>query len=540
MAAVAEAIAGGLPSFTEVSAEQCRRSLRRFTRESWHTIESVDLQWDWYLDAMCDHLTYVYLGEIKNLIVSIPPRFLKSTEVSVIWPAWCWAQDATLKFLTGSYEIGLATRDALRTRDLLQSPWYKERYGLDTRLRADQNEKHLYANEKGGSRMAVSVGGRLTGYGGDIIVVDDPHNLQTVHQDTARENAIRWYTGPLRTRVNNAATARRVVIGQRARANDLIGHILATSPEDYVHLCFPNEFVGHKRCVTKHPKTGKVIFQDPRKAEGELLCPKRLDTAATKALKHDMSGGDYSAQFQQDPTTDGGLILKAEYWKPWVNPPWRPRAGRQAEIPECYQVIQLYDTAFEEGEENDYTARLTLGIFRYTGEVLTKVRRPDGRVIETPVKQAPRNAAILVGAWREKIGFPDLREEAKRSYEKVHPDWVLVEKKASGHALIKELRRAGIPVKAVKIDGDGDKIARAHTASLALEKGCVFYLPESTFAGPVIKECADFPNGEYDDWVDCFLMGLMWLRKMDGVQFQEEADEIRLFRPSVRRGISTG
>lgn len=539
MGATAEALIQGLPSFTEVSAEQCRRSFRKFTRESWHTVENVDLQWGWYLDAMCDHLVYAYMGEIKNLIISIPPRFLKSTLASVIWPAWCWANDPRLKFLTGSYEIGLATRDALRTRDLLQSEWYKDRYGTGTRLKADQNQKHLYLNESGGSRMAVSVGGKLTGYGGDILLVDDPHNLINVHQDPERLRAIRWFTGPLRTRVNNAATARRVVIGQRARANDLIGHISATNP-DYVHLCMQNEFVSHRRTVTKNPVTGKAIFIDPRKAEGELLCPARLDMAATKALKHDMTAADYSAQFQQDPTTDGGLILKQEYWKPWVNPPWRSDPGAQRAIPECFQVIQLYDTAFEEGEENDYSARLTLGIFRYTGEVLTKVRRPDGRVIETPVKQPPRNAALLVGAWREKIGFPELREEAKRSYEKVKPDWVLVEKKASGHALIKELKRAGIPVKAVKIDGDGDKIARAHTASLALEKGCVFYLPQSTFAQPVMKECADFPNGEYDDWVDCFLMGLMWLRKMDGVQFQEEADEIRLFRPQRRKGIGAG
>jgi predicted phage terminase large subunit-like protein len=519
------------------NAAACRGSMRTFTQDCWHTIESDELQWGWYLDAICEHLELCYLGDIKNLIITIPPRFLKSTLTTVIWPAWCWANDPTLKFITGSYEIGLATRDSLRTRDLLQSDWYRTRFGLNTTLKADQNEKHLYLNESKGSRMAVSVGGRLTGYGGDIIITDDPHNLQDINSEVKRNASVHWYTGPLRTRVNNAATARRVVVAQRSHASDLIGKLKEGG--NYVELCLQNEFVPHKRCVTKNPRTGKVVFYDKRTDAGELLAPARLDRKATDALKKDMSASDYSAQFQQDPTTDGGLILKREYWKPWVNKPWRPNAGQQMPLPECFEIIQLYDTAFEEDQDADYTARLTLGIFRDIDEELQKVRRPDGSYVQSPVRKLPKNAAILLGAWRSRIGFPDLRMEAKRSYDKVKPDWVLVEKKASGSPLIKELRRAGVPVKAIKIDGDGDKVARAHTASLPMEKGCLYYLPEAPFSKPVIDECADFPNGSYDDWVDCLIMGLMWLRRSEGVQFQEEADEIRLFRPSRRKGIGT-
>lgn len=530
----------GAPSITEIGAELCRRDLRRFWRECWHTIESEELQWDWYLDAISDHLTYAYLGDIRDLIISIPPRFLKSTGVSVIWPGWCWSNNPRLKFLTSSYEIGLATRDALRMRDLIQSDWYRQRFGLGTTLKADQNEKNLFLNESGGMRMAASVGGRLTGYGGDIRIVDDPHNLQDIGSDVKRTKAINWFKGPHRTRVNNAAKAITVIIAQRSAANDLTGTLLAENPEKYVHLCLQNEFRIGKRCVTKNPASGKTVFVDPRKAEGELLCEKRLDRAGTESLKTDMTEGDYSAQFQQDPTTEGGLILKRKYWKPWVNPPWRPRPGQQRDLPECFEIIQVYDTAMEEGEENDYSARLTFGIFRYTDEKLEKVRRPDGQYVDTPVRMAPRNAAILLGAWHDKVGAPELREEAVRSYKKAKPDWVLVEKKASGHGLIKELRRAKIPVKAIKIDGDGDKIARAHTASLPLEKGCIFYLPGAGFSKEVIDECADFPKGAHDDWVDCLLMALMWLRRCDGIQFQEEADEIRLFRPQKRKGIGTG
>lgn len=524
----------------EVNGRACRHELKLFTQDCWHVIEPEPLQWDWYLDAICEHLTYVYLGDIKNLIIAIPPRFLKSTLCSVIWPAWCWANNPALKFLTGSYEIGLATRDSLRMRDLVQSDWYRARYGTSTTLKVDQNVKDLYINDSKGMRMAVSVAGKLTGYGGDIHIIDDPHNLQDINSDVKRDAAVRWYTGPLRSRFNNYSLARRVIIAQRSHASDLIGHLMQTSPGLYTYLCLQNEFVPHKRCVTKNPKTNKVIFYDKRTEAGELLCPTRLNKASTKALHDELPKADYSAQFQQDPTTDGGLILKREYWKPWVHPPWRPEAGKQRDLPECQQIIQIYDTAFGENEEGDYSARLTLGIFRHIEEKLQKVRRPDGSFVQAPVRSLPRNCAILLGAWRDRPGFPELRLEAKRSYDKVKPDWVLVEKKATGSPLIKELRRAGVPVKAVKIDGDGDKVARAHTASLPMEKGCLYYLPDAEFSKGVIDECADFPNGTFDDWVDCLIMGLMWLRRADGVQFQEEVDEIRLFRPRSIKGIGTG
>lgn len=502
-------------------------------------IETEPLEWGWCLDAICGHLELVYYGEIRDLIITLPPRLLKSTIASVIWPGWCWANDPTLQFLTGSYEHTLATRDALRMRDLVTSQWYRERYGTHTTLRRDQNEKDLYINDAGGKRMAVSVGGKLTGFGAHIHLVDDPHNLQDIGSDVKREAACRWYTGPLRTRFNSYLTGRRVIIAQRSHAVDLVGYVMERSPGKYTHLCLQNEFVSAKRCSTVHPKTKRVLFSDPRTKEGELLFPQRLNREATEALKSEMGKSDYSAQYQQDPTVDGGLILKREYWRPWVEPAWRSNAGADKELPECFEIIQLYDTAIEEDESADYTARITVGLFRHADEAMRKIRLPDGRWVERPVKAGVRNCAILLGAWRDRLGFPELRQEAKRSYDKVKPDWVLIEKKASGSPLIKELRRAGVPVKAVKIDGDGDKVARAHVAALALEKGCMFYLPGKPWSKMVLDECADFPAGAHDDLVDCVLMALMWLRRSEGVQFQEEADEVRLFHPKRQSMIRT-
>lgn len=537
-------------SYTQVQAESCRRELARFWKDGWSQIESEPLEWSWYLDALCEHLTFCYLGDIKLLLVSVPPRTLKSTGVSVIWPAWIWTQEPTLNFLTTSYAQELSTRDALRMRDLIESPWYRERFGKAFSLKEDQNEKHLFKNDKGGGRMAASVGGKMTGFGGDIRIVDDPHNLQDVGSDVKRKSAVNWYFGPFRTRVNNATTARTVLIAQRSHGSDLTANILARDKKNRaVHLCLPNEYRRAKRCITVNPRTKKQIFADPRKEEGELLSPKRLGAEEVESLKADMTKADYDAQFQQDPTTEDGLILKRKWWQPWEYPAWHPRAGEMRELPEIEELVQSYDGAFEEGEENDYSARTTWGIFTYTPEIYRDVRQHGGEIKKQLVKGNPRKCAILLGAWRGRVDFPTLRGEAKRSNDKAKPDYVLVENKASGLSLIQELKRAGCPVKKVKIDGAGDKVARANMTTLPFEKGCVWYIPDAVIGKDstgaaiksidVIDECAAFPKGEFDDWVDTVVMAVMWLRKRQGVEFEEEVDSIKLFKPQRRTGIGT-
>ena len=200
-------------------------------------------------------------------------------------------------------------------------------------------------------------------------------------------------------------------------------------------------------------------------------------------------------------------------------------------MPEVESIIQIYDTAFEEREENDYSARTTWGVFTHAAERLDPV---TGQIKRLPEKRC----VILLEAWRDKVPFPDLRREAMRAVDDWDPDYVLIEKKASGHSLIQELRQSGVRVKAVDPKGK-DKTLRAHLSSAPLENGCVYWVPGHTEGYDVIEECAKFPVAVNDDYTDTVVMILAWLRRMGSIEMYDEDDgEMNLFKPTPRtRGI---
>jgi len=509
----------------------------------------------WHLEVICEFLTYVTIGDIKRLIVSMPPRMTKSLSCSVAWPVWSWIDTPETQFLTSSYDLSLSTRDALKSRRLIDSTWFQERWGDCFSLRDDENLKGRYSNTMGGHRIAITSGGKTTGEGGDIILLDDSHNAREAYSDTKRENIIEWYDNAMRSRLNNQNTGRIVHVGQRVHELDVIGHVIKKQGRctvqdngEWVHLVMPNEFIPEKRCRVWMPqdvkryhnlkKLGKDVeepepfFEDPRTEKDELLCPGRLDREATLNLKPPlgMSQRDYNSQYQQDPAADDGLILKRSWWQPWEWPAWHPESHKRRPMPECEAIIQIYDTAFEEAEENDYSARTTWGVFMYTPERM----HPSTKVL---IRGQEKRCLILLEAWHDKVNFPDLRREAIRAYDDWHPDMVLVEKKASGHSLIQELRQSGVPVKWVDPKSK-DKVMRAHMSSGPLEQGCVFVVPGHDEGQQVIEECAKFPMGEHDDWVDTCVIGFAFLRRIGSIEyFDEDEGEMNLFKPRRERSI---
>jgi len=544
----------GVPAtsnLTQIQGELARRHLTKFFVDAWPMMDPAQFCPTWHLEALCEFLQYVSTGDIRRLIVSMPPRMTKSLSCSVAWPAWEWIDNPASQFLTSSYDLGLSTRDALKSRRLMESNWYKDRYGHCFKFRDDENTKSRYSNTIGGHRIAISSGGRTTGEGGDYILLDDSHNAREAYSDVKRESIIEWYDNAMRSRLNNQNTGRIVHVGQRVHEADVIGHVIkkegrCTVEENgkWVHLVMPNEFRPATRCEISLPKEikkalkdpeykPKVIFKDPREEKGELLNPARLGAEATKSLRPPigMSLRDYNSQYQQDPSADDGLILKRSWWQDWVWPDWHPDSHKRRPMPECEAIIQIYDTAFEEKEENDFSARTTWGIFVHFPEVMDEV---TGQI----KKLKEKRCAILLEAWHDKVAFPDLRREAMKSYDDWNPDLVLIEKKASGHSLIQELRKSGVPVKAVDPKGR-DKIMRAHLSAAPLEQGCVHWVPGHTEGEAVIEECAKFPMGANDDWVDTVVMVLAYLRRVGSIDYYDEDEgEMNLFRPRERtRGI---
>lgn len=519
--------------WTQVQAEDLRRSLREFVKGSWHVVEpGKEFKGGWHIDAICDHLTYVSLGDIDDLVINIPPRHSKSTVVAVMWPAWEWTWNPSVQWLFATYALALTLRDSVKTRRLIQSPWYQERFGDVFHLSSDLNQKGRFDNDHMGYRLATAVAGTATGEGGDRIVVDDAHNMKEINSDTIRMGVIDWWRDVMSTRGNDPKKLGRVIIAQRGHHQDLPGHVLASG--NWVHLNLPGYFVPNTRCVTKAKKTSsrvvpvrpdaftfgdhvepikkdQVLFIDPRNRENELLTPDRFGPQEMAKLSAELTERGFEAQIQQNPSAKGGNILKEEHWREWED----------SELPQISMVLQSYDTAFEEDEESDFSARTTWGVFEH--EESLDPRQPW----TAQYKGQKRLSLLLLERMNLRLEFPELRKNAMNAAELWKPDKILIEKKASGHSLAQEMRRSGLPVSRIKVQDS--KFVRAHAASLILERGCVWYVKRK-WAQEVISQCGNFPADDHDDMVDTVTMALLWLRKRWSADFTDDDDNDDLMR----------
>ena len=465
-----------------------KRSLKEFTKRAWPTIEPGREFYDnWHIDAISEHLQAVVEGDIKRLIINIPPRHMKSISVAVALPAWTWTIQPEKRFLFASYAGSLSIRDSVKCRRLIDSRWYKEHFGHKFKLTSDQNQKQRFENDQTGQRIATSVDGALTGEGGDIIVVDDPHNVREAESSTVREGVLEWWDQAMQTRLNDPKTGAFIIIMQRVHENDLTGHILRNEYNAWDHLCLPARYeVGHPT-----PTKSSLNFSDPRTKEGDLLWPERIDTSTLESLEKSLGTYASAGQLQQRPMPKGGGILKAEWWVPWENP----------DLPDIEYVLQSWDTAFSTKEKTSYSARTTWGVFKEKG----------------------MTCAIVLEMWYDRVTYPELRKLAQEAYQEWEPDAVLIEKKASGQSLLQDLRMAGIPV--LEYMPDRDKEARAHASSALLEDGRIYFPFDKKWAKDLIDICASFPATDNDDIVDTCTQAWLRLRKGWFVTHSQDYEE---------------
>ncbi len=465
-----------------------RRSLKEFTKSSWPTIEpGREFHDNWHIDAISEHLQAVVEGDIKRLIINIPPRHMKSISVAVALPAWTWTIQPQKRFLFASYAASLSVRDSVKCRRLIDSPWYKDHFGETFSLTGDQNQKQRFENDKTGQRIATSVDGALTGEGGDIIVIDDPHNVREAESSAVRVGVLEWWDQAMQSRLNDPKTGAFIIIMQRVHENDLTGHILANEHDDWDHLCLPARYeIGHPT-----PTQTSLGFTDPRTAEGDLLWPKRIDDITLTKLERSLGTYASAGQLQQRPMPKGGGILRAEWWVPWEGD----------DLPEIEYVIQSWDTAFSTKEKSSYSARTTWGVFRQHGQM----------------------NAIVIDMWYDRVTYPELRRIAQEAYYDFEPDAVMIEKKASGQSLLQDLRIAGIPV--IEYMPDRDKEARAHASSALLEDGRIYFPSDKKWAKNLIDICAAFPAGDNDDIVDTCTQAWLRLRKGWFVSHSEDFED---------------
>ena len=460
----------------EVERELCNRSLWDFVKRAWPAIEPNPLVPGWHIEAICDHLEAVSRKQIRNLIINVPPRHTKSLLVSVLWPAWEWGpfNHPQTRWLCMSYSSDLSIRDSVKCRTLIQSKWYRDRWGTLFQLQGDQNAKERYNNSRGGQRIASSVGGVGTGEGGDRLVVDDANNIKDVVSAVSRRSTNDWWDSVMPTRLNDPKSGAKVLIAQRSHSDDLIGHIKATSSEDYTWLVLPAEFEPSTQCSTR------LGFTDPRTEENELLWPDRYGRKEIDQLKHDLGAYAYAAQFQQRPSPIGGGILKRHWWRYYTE---RPKPS------DFDFIFQSWDMAFKDLRSSDYVCGQVWG-----------------------VKDANRT---LLDEVHDRLDFVKTLEAVRRLTMR-WPKAVLklVEDKANGTAVINMLKDeiSGL----VAWNPEGSKESRAFAVSPEVESGNVC-LPCSSICPWIdewVEELAAFPNGSHDDRVDAFTQAMLRARQM--------------------------
>ena len=477
-------------------------SLSEFAKQAWHVLEPVsELKWGWALDAICLHLQAVSDGDIKRLLMNVPPGSMKSLLTNVLWPAWEWGPLGmpSMRFLSTAHKQDLAIRDNLKCRRLIQSEWYQSRWSIT--ITSDQNSKSKFENDKTGFREAMAFTS-MTGSRGDRVTLDDPLSVDDANSEAALAAAESTFREALPTRVNNDDSA-IVVIMQRLHEKDTSGIILKEML-GYEHLCLPMEFEPERRCRTS------IGFTDPRKKEGELMFPERFGPQTVKSYKKVLGEMAYAGQMQQRPAPAGGGILKTKHFQLWPTS-WK--------LPVFEYIVQSYDGAYDDDatSKNDPSACTVWGIFQERG----------------------MRGALMLDAWDDHLGYPDFRKKVLSEWHSVYgktnerkgkkADAVLVENKSSGISILQDLRRANIP--AVPYNpGKMSKVARAHAVS-AVHELDVVYIPESnkepgkfvTWARDFVKQVGDFPNAEHDDYVDTYTQALTFLR--DGGQIEmPEAD----------------
>lgn len=287
-----------------VEARYLSLHLDEFLREAWHVVEpSIALQWGRHLDAICEHLEAVAAGKIQDLLITIPPGCTKSITCSVAYPAWRWTHAPGRRFLTGSNEYDLSIRDAVACRRLVESDWYRERWGDVFRLTSDQNVKSWYENNRRGFRTATSVGSSVVGKKGDELILDDPND--TRDSEVECRNVREWWKSAFYNRVNHAKKCSRIVIGQRTGVNDLQDYLIESG---FVHLNLPEEYDPETRYKT-------VVGEDWRTTKGELLRPERFGLEQIAETIKVMGNRGYQTQYNQKALPEDGEMFKRSWFE---------------------------------------------------------------------------------------------------------------------------------------------------------------------------------------------------------------------------------
>lgn len=440
--------------------ERCKENFLPFVGSMWSAFVAGE-----HHSIMASAFERVADGSLKRLIINMPPRHTKSEFASFLFPAWYLGKFPDRKIIQTAHTAELAVGFGRKVRNLVNTTDYQAIF--PTKLSSDSKAAGRWNTHKGGDYFAIGVGGAVTGKGADVLIIDDPHSEQEamLNNPAVYDRVYEWYNSGPRQRLQPGGSI--IIVMTRWSKRDLTGQIVDNS---------------FKRDGSNE---WEVIELPALFPSGNPLWPEFWSKDELDAIKAELPVSKWEAQYQQNPTSEEGAIIKRDMWKIWESDT----------PPPCEYLIQSWDTAFEKSSRADYSACTTWGVFYKPNEQGVDVAN-----------------IILLDAFKSRMEFPTLKAKAFEMYKSWEPDALIIEKKAAGAPLIYELRAMGIPLSEYTPSKGNDKIARVNAISDLFASGMV-WCPDTRWAEELVEELASFPNGDHDDLVDSTSQALLRFRQ---------------------------
>jgi predicted phage terminase large subunit-like protein len=443
-----------------------RSHLPSFLRKVFQELSpGTQFDYNWHIDALLHQLELTRSGDTRRLIINVPPRSLKSICVSVALPAFILGHDPSASLICVSYAQPLAAKLSRDFRKVLASDWYRRAFPGTI---VSKDTEDAIETTKGGGRLATSIGGVVTGLGGDYLIIDDPMKPEEAWSATSRDRVIRYYRETLTPRLDSKLNGVIIIVMQRLHDEDLAGHELRERPDRWTHLNLPA--ITNVDRVIDLPGGRKYSWK-----AGELLHPEREPQSVLDELRAEMGSLVFESQWLQSPTPDGGHMVKKEHIHLY------PRGLNLA----LGQIVQSWDTALKGDPSSDYS------------------------VCTTWLRRGAEH--FLLDVYRKQVTFPQLLNAASDLYQRHRPEAVLIEDTGSGMSLIQQLR-AETSVPAVGVKPKHDKVTRLSTVLPMFEAKQVWLPTEEIWMPALLQELHAFPLGKHDDQVDSITQYLIWAR----------------------------
>jgi predicted phage terminase large subunit-like protein len=458
-----------LPRSHLALASLLRTGFRFFIRKVFATVSPGDnYLHNWHIEAIEHQLMMMQAGANRRLLITQPPRSLKSICVSVAYVAWLLGHDPTRRIIVASYSGNFATELHRQFRMVVGSSWYQALFP-GTRWERETDAEMI--TTQGGSRFATSIGGTLTGRGADLIIIDDPLNAADAQSETSRKRVIDWYGGALVSRLNDKQHGAIVAVMQRLHEDDLAGHLLRQG--EWTHLNLPAIATEDQEI----PLPNGPIY---RRKQGDLLHPERESRATLEHIKTQIGSLQFSCQYQQQPIPLEGNIIRRRWFATYdVLPP----ASYQT------RIVQSWDVAMTTGPRNDYSV-CTTWFVNYRD-------------------------AYLLHVYRGRLEYPDLRRKVIALAAECGAKTILIEDAGPGMNLLQDLRSdpSKPMMNPIPIKPEGSKVERMVAQSAKIENGHVHLPKDAPWLGTFLQELLAFPNGPNDDQVDSVSQLLVWMQR---------------------------